>query len=161
MQNRTFLCLGFIFHSFCPRSSVFRSGGCLSLDWQPPELSYFEWLYLAMKYLPWVLFTNRWSHFNVLNMSKFCWRYSSYNSMVPLTGLGLEILLLKVPCTESYTVVPHYASLFLSEYQVRAEAGFPAVPAFGWDHWKGSCPRAVVLCASLSHCAVHPVVAGG
>ena len=81
--------------------------------------------------------------------------------MVPLTGLGQEILLLKVPCTESYTVVPHYASLFLSEYQVCAEVDFPAVPAFGWDHRKGFCPWAVVLCASPSHRAVHPVVAGG
>ena len=51
--------------------------------------------------------------------------------MVPLTGLGVEILLLKVPFTESYRVAPHYASFFLSEYQVRAEVDFPAVPTFG------------------------------
>jgi len=51
--------------------------------------------------------------------------------MVSLTGLGLEILLLKVPFTESYTVVPHYASFFLSEYQVCAEVDFLVVPTFG------------------------------
>ena len=64
--------------------------------------------------------------------------------MVPLTGLGIEILLLKVPFTESYTVMPQYASFFLSEYQVCGEVDFPAVPTFGWDHWKDFFPLATL-----------------
>lgn len=53
-----------------------------------------------------------------------------YNSVVPLTGLGLEMLLFKVPIIESYTVVPHYARFFVSEYQFVADVDFPAVSTF-------------------------------
>lgn len=51
---------------------MISSGGCLSLDCQPPELSDFKWFYLVIKFFPSALFTKRWSHFIVLNMSKLC-----------------------------------------------------------------------------------------